>query len=256
MPIDHNMPAADYHAVDAISSTQLKDVCKGGVALWRYNQEHPFEETAAMTLGELVHLLCLEPHRIDDFAVMPKFSGKGMKQRKADWLTEHEGKLVYPAKMVKDAQYCLDSVMSVPSAIQLLAGKHEVSAFCKLPEFDVKAKARIDVAGNGWLADVKTCANSSLYKFKNAIRDLHYDVQGAFYLDVWAVVAKLYEHFVFVSVQTSKPFTVGLYELSQYDLDIARDKWHVAIQQIQDYKATGVMPPNCHTDKVEIISVA
>lgn len=253
--IVQNMPAAEYHAVDAISSTQLKDVCKGGLHLWRYRQQHPFEPTPSTILGDIVHLLCLEPDRVDELAVMPEFGGKGSKAARDEWKAEHADKIICTAKQDADAKYMLDSVMSTPAAVQLLNGDHEISMFCDHPETGTKLKARLDVRGNGWITDVKTCQNSGYYKFLWQIRDLHYDVQDTFYTDVAQWCDKNEYRFVFVAVSSTPPFKVGTWELPDFLLDEGREKWHGALQQIETYRETGVLPPNCHTESVELIGV-
>lgn len=62
------IPNVDYHAIDAISSTVIKDASK--MSLSEVKKKHfgnqPFNQTPAMLKGELVHEACLEPELFEN----------------------------------------------------------------------------------------------------------------------------------------------------------------------------------------------
>lgn len=105
------------------------------------------------------------------------------------------------------------SVNSHKIAHKLLAsGDNEQSLFWQDPDTGLTCKARPDVYNNDFIVDLKSADDGSYHAFQKKIADLRYHVQAAFYLDGLSLITKKqYTTFVFVVVEKSAPFGVGVY---------------------------------------------
>lgn len=67
------MLSKNYLANPRLSQSKLKLILDG-VDIFKYGLDNPIEQTEAMKLGTLVHLLVLEPHKINCVVCLPKIN--------------------------------------------------------------------------------------------------------------------------------------------------------------------------------------
>ncbi|NBR90787.1 MAG: hypothetical protein EBS68_12910, partial [Rhodobacteraceae bacterium] len=80
----HGMPAAEYHAVDAIGSSTVRALIASTPAHAKYALSHG-EQSESMALGTAVHAAILEPHTfLQQIAIAPDVDRR-TKEGKERW---------------------------------------------------------------------------------------------------------------------------------------------------------------------------
>jgi hypothetical protein len=129
------------------------------------------------------------------------------------------------------------SVASHSAASSLLEGsQREVSLFAD-HRTGLKIKGRLDILGNGFVADVKTAEAGDAQGFASAIFRYNYHVQAAMYCQLANV-----ERFVFIAVEKVAPFAVAVYELSPTALQIGLRALNTAMELIAQCEDSNVWP--------------
>lgn len=185
------------------------------------------EETRAFLIGTLCHLAVLEPEKLPQaFVVRPEGIDLRTKDGKA-WKESVGDMPILDANEAAMLQGMTASVAKHPAAVELLAGsKKEVSLFAP-HRTGLKLKGRIDVLGNGFIADVKTAEAGDSANFASAIFRYNYHVQAAMYCQLAGV-----EKFSFIAVEKAPPFAVAVYELSMPALQAGMNALNDALDLI------------------------
>ncbi|GGH24615.1 PDDEXK-like protein of unknown function [Cribrihabitans marinus] len=154
---------------------------------------------------------------------------------KAAYADEVGGREILTEEELAQAEAVRASVMAHPVAGKLLdpeAGIAELSCYWKDPETGVQCRCRPDFwRRDGLIVDLKTCLDASPEGFSKSIYNWRYHVQHAFYVD--GIKAALEQgpnplnmpaptHFVFVAVEKTAPYAVGVYMLDAESVDIGR----------------------------------
>lgn len=219
-------------------------------------------DTKALRLGKFYHAYLFERHRLDlDFyrleerEKLAQIGGAKPRGTNAykEWLAE-EIEECGTRVMVSDEYYDIAPEMdtalrSNPIILELL----EYQGKCELPiqwemQNGVKAKSKLDkfiqefhtntpelMEFNEYdlVIDYKTCEDASPMGFRKSVLKYRYDVQAAMYID--AVESKLLRKckFIFIVQEKSFPYLCDVYELSEEDIDNARE---IYLQDAQVYK--------------------
>jgi hypothetical protein len=222
-----------YHAdTSRIGKSGLDLIHKAPAYYWaKYldpNRERE-EPTKALRIGSAFHMLLLEgekfPHR---YAIMPEFSGTGMKARKEEWLEVNAGKEFITADEYDGIQRMRDAVMKHPLVPSLLAqGIAERKTLWEEPETGAKCKFKPDWidTNNGLLVDVKTTADASPAGFGKSCWNYRYHVQSAFYMDGAEHAGLNVSHFVFIAVETTAPYLCAVYYADAEMLEAGRREY-------------------------------
>jgi hypothetical protein len=195
------------------------------------------EETRALVIGTLCHLAVLEPDKLDKaFALRPE----GLDLRTKDGKAWKESVGDLPILDASEATMLAGMTASVakhPAASALLANsKKEVSLF-STHRNGLKLKGRIDVLGNGFIADVKTAEAGDTQNFASAIFRYNYHVQAAMYCQLAGV-----EKFSFIAVEKVPPFAVAVYELSPTALQVGMNALNDALELIAQCQDSNEWP--------------
>ncbi len=192
------LPADAYHADDALGSSNIRDLLKGGNLYWHksgLNPKRPKEKpTPSKILGTATHMLLLEgrkafdavyvrgPYGEDDDHLSGPEKGQLTKKAKEklldgqELLTQADYDFVLGCKDVLDAdpelKGCLDNGLS------------EVSVFWTRKD-GVRCKARFDKLKQRGIGDIKTIANERERPLEQAcLLDIHtyrYDIPAEHY---------------------------------------------------------------------------
>ena len=213
-----DVPATDYHAVEALSSSGVRKLLQSPMH-YRLFRDQPTPPTAQMQFGTAVHCGVLEPDtffvRVACAPVVDKRTNAG----KAQWLefvaSCAPGCIVLPTADYIRARACIDAVLSHPSARRLLEGATvERSLFWNDAEYNVPCKARFDAWNDGVLADLKTTADASKPEFARSISSFFYHAQAALYCSgAEHVLDRSPDAFVFIAVESEPPHAVAVYDL-------------------------------------------
>ena len=215
--IIHDMPAAEYHSIDALSASGAKHLLKTPA---HYLASRNFgEPTKAMILGTVVHTMGLEPEKFEaEVAVAPKFDmrTKFGKQAREEFEGASVGKIVIDEYEYEKAKGISDSLRRHPFFKENVKnGETETTMMWE--QYGVQCKARVDYIAKDVIYDVKTCQDASPSGFAKQIAKFQYHIQAAHYLVGRKRLAGVNldpMNFVFLAVESAPPYSCGIYTLT------------------------------------------
>lgn len=245
-----------YHKSLGVSSTTLKKLLTKTPAHVLFAQNNPIEPTANMKLGTAVHSLVLEPEQFDnDIAVMPEYSGRGSTALRDSFKEENEGKTIITADQFVTAKAMAESVKNHEEAMLLLDGAiTESSIYWWYHSMDAEDdtqfrqmhKVRPDALGTSHpvCMDLKSCVDATEDGFSKAVMNFGYHVSAAMYLEglnqcpeaLEAMGLFACKNFVFICVENTPPYVVGVYGLSEKDLELGKVLYRRAAQKYKQAK--------------------
>lgn len=180
--------------------------------------------------------------------------------RAAHAASAEEKTLVTPDQL-STATAMRDAIAAHSKAGRLFTdGRAELSVYWRDDETGVLCRCRPDwLRNDGVVVDLKTALDASRHGFEKSIDKWRYDVQAAFYLDglraARAAGADIPEPraFVFVAVEKTAPFAVGVYAIDAEAVEIGRREYRADLARYADCQATGKWP--AYSDKIESISL-
>jgi hypothetical protein len=232
--IVYDMPAEQYHAVEALSATGLRLLARSA---WHYKHRISTEPTPAMLRGTLAHCAVLEPNAMAErYVVVPAdaprrptaaqwAAKKPSDESRAamEWWTDFKDHAA-SRQIVSAADYAitqmqLQAIACEPTIAEILSeGAGEVSVFWVDEESGVYCKARPD-----WmrrrdsitLLDLKSTADESPSGFGRAAARMKYHLQRAHYVaGVQAISGVKVDEFVFCAVSSAPPVLAVPYVLT------------------------------------------
>mgnify|MGYP006284987957 CR=1 FL=1 len=247
------MNNAEYHAHPALSKSGLDQINRSPAHYQAWLTD-PRIETPAMKIGTAAHCAILEPDRFQtDYIAAPEGIDRRTKAGKEQWADmESSGKIILPADDYAALLAMRESVMSHPSARELLSeGVAEQSYFGQLWGVDVKC--RPDWLISGIVVDLKTTQDASLSGFSKSIANYRYAVQHAFYSDVLAACGIDVSAFIFVAVEKVAPYAIGVYELDAASVEVGREAYQRNLDTYKRCLDTGEWP--AYSNAIESISL-
>lgn len=217
----HDLDFQTYLNTFGISSHGLMDI-RRSPKYYRFRRDNPMQSDS-LALGSLVHKLVLEP---EDAAKVIKVAPKvdrrtklGKEEYEAFMSTVQKGDLVADAddwkklQIIKAALY--DNEFSAKIVKRTDALK-EKSAFWVHEATQTFCKIRPDLAflDGDIIVDIKTTQNAHPMSFMKDSHNFHYDMQAAFYMDGYRAITGRNANFVFLCVETSAPFDVACYHVT------------------------------------------
>ncbi len=251
--IDATMPAAQYHATDAVSASLLKQIAKSPAHARAYLQQQQ-EPTAAMLFGTAFHTCVLESERFaEDYAVF-----EGDKRTKAG-KEAYEALVASGKTIITATDYATITAMASaigdhPAASKLVRGdgQTEVSMFWEDDETGLQCKCRPDIwiaQGTGSvIVDLKTTEDASPEGFARSIQTYGYGIQAAHYLAGSGADA-----FIFVAVEKKAPYAVAVYELDPLSLEICEAKRRSLLEYWANCRKAEMYP--AYSDECQLISL-
>ena len=237
----HDLPFAEYLALDRLSSSGLKALARSPAHL-AYASTHHSPASPAQALGTHVHGLLLEPETYRA-AIVPECDRrtKAGKETYASFLSESVGAHVVTQDQQAKAIAMRDAVLAQPYAAALLAvGKPEVTA---LWETDgVECKARFDwlPSGHQVLVDLKTASEADYDGFARAAGRYKYAYQASLYNMASKACGLGDRPMIFIVVENEAPFAVALYTLDEEAIYSATHRIERLLEQYAECRASGV----------------
>jgi hypothetical protein len=215
----HDLSNEDYHGSTGLSRSALM--------LYQKSPRHYYEAylnperikpepTDAMIKGELVHTLCLEPHKtIERFAVLPELDKrtKAGKQAFEEFCIINEGKQYIKPDVYESCKAIADSFQrnTLFNAL-LLDARIEKSLYFTHKETGIQCKVRPDVWNYTIVADLKTTADASYKAFQGSAYKYGYFLQAGMIHEALKSIDIDMQKFVFACVETSSPYVTALYD--------------------------------------------
>jgi hypothetical protein len=224
------MTNAEYHATDAISSSDVKMVFSKSLAHWK---SKVYRSSTVFDIGTCVHAMVLE-------------DGKGMvrgpeTRRGKAWTelydeTQASGGTLLTATDYDLAQNVAHSVLLHPSGQRMAGGTvvNEASFFATDKATGLEIKCRPDSFwdAKGVIYDIKTCQDASPRGVSKDMVSYNYAIQAAFYLYCLQQAGHKVDQFVFVNVEKTAPYAVSTNVLSPEYLAWGKQQMHLTLDKI------------------------
>lgn len=216
-----DMPNEEYHSIkEYISASQIKDLLSNPYVFFNPVEK---EQKKAFDIGSAIHCLILEPEKFEkEFTVAPKVDKrtKEGKEQYLQFLNKHGFKTILESDEFDNLIELQKSVLQHPEVVTLLKNGVSEMSYFKTLENGIKIKVRPDRyrADINTIIDIKSCINASPDAFKRDIANYKYYVQAAHYIDTLQA-----NKFIFLAVEKKPPYMVGIYELTEEDLNRGRE---------------------------------
>lgn len=248
-----NLPAEQYHAVQAMSAGGLKRMQQSPAHFYGVqldpNRPPPGEMTPALLNGQVTHCALFEPDQLDSRYVVKPPGHDGRTREGKAWLASVPASaLIVDAAGLAAAKAQAAALRALPDIAALLSdGMPEASAFWIDEQTGELCKCRPDwvhPAGDGViLIDGKTTQDASADGFGRSIWSYCYHLAAAWYTDGYeAATGKRVHGYVFAAVESAWPHAAAAYMLGDDVLDKARAINRRLLNLYAECKRTGVWP--------------
>ena len=245
--------AEDYHAQKTyVSSSPLRQMRKSPAHFYDAWQGKNENVTHEMEKGTAIHSLLLEQD-IWRYVRRPvKADGELIRTNSKEykeWETRLEpGQVAVKPEFFDNFEAMLDSFVANKKAMEMLEkAKVEQSVYAQDPITMLYVKARPDIWGAGFAADLKSC--SSMDSFEANIFRLGYDIQAAHYLEtIKAATGEEIEEFYFIAYEQNSPFGSRIFKLSLQDLNRAKSQRRLWLSEVAACMKDNTWPS--YTDEI------
>jgi len=229
--IVHPISAAQYRAHPAINVSALKAFSRSPAhALAGFEEEK--ETTEAMNIGSLLDHKVLGTDYLFTTSPYDDFRTKEARAWRDE--TRDRGVTVFKQEEIETVEKMVASIRAHPVAAELLfnqAGRSQVGIF---GEFDgCERKGLIDRVPDTMqvLVDLKKTRDASKAGFRRQIGQLRYDVQAAYYRDLWRDITGETREWQWVCVEDFEPYAVAVYQLDRESCEVGSRTWQSWIRQ-------------------------
>lgn len=256
------MTNKEYRDHEGISKSQLFKIAKSPLH-FKYELEHPQEDTPALVFGRAAHKFILEQEDFfNEFAICPNVDRrtKQGKEMYAEFEEYSAGKDVITQADFEIIQEMNAAIDSVTLARQLLTGEHEQSFFWTDEITGEKCKCRPDCLtefeGRKYVVDYKTTDSCDDGHFERSCRRYGYKLQSGMYTE--GMFQNTFDEygFVFVAQEKKAPYAVRVYFCTPEYIMQGVDQFRELIGIYHSCKETGNWygyegPLNVHTELLE-----
>jgi len=237
------MSDKEYFSNPALSNSDFRLL---GESVLHYINKDLFPlESESITLGSAVHKLVLEPDSFNEDFIIEDFDGaelnknsKAYKEAKKKWLESVGDREILSKDLFEQVTKMARNVKAIAGGL-LQNGLPERAFFSEFDGIAVKCKADYYIESAGIVIDLKT--TKSIKDFKKSVLEYGYGTQSAFYTDVIRSLGKKADRFVFILVETKKPYMVSVQEMSLESLEEGRSIYSEHLQTLQDYEKNNVV---------------
>ena len=268
--IRHNMTAAEYFALPAISRSDL-ELARESLKVYQGRKDGTLpgpNETRALRIGRLFHLAALEPALFErTVTVAPTtdddFTGTGAKARREAWkaLLEswHEAlpdgmivadpaELLTVTSMVHSLRTTQTGAASVARRLLFGRGESEVTVtwtdegtgdLTKPMACRARLDRLIERTASVSVVDLKSTDDPSPDEFARSVARYGYHRQAAWYSTAAEALTGVRPSFAFVAVRSSPPYEVSVYELEPEAVEQGERENRETLAELSRAMATG-----------------
>lgn len=275
MPMNENlqMSMQEYLRYPALSSSALAHADDSMAKYKAYRDGKIRYESRALDLGSAVHLMIENPALFEySYAIKPSGIDYRTKEGKA-WKAENADRIALDQEQMETVLGCYEAWRTADDPLIRIAresaGEAEISRFFTCRGIHCKARADrlVTVSGseNEYLAehwpslfnpisntlvvDFKTTSRSATPRsFGYTARDFHYFLKAAFYLEAFKADA-----FLWVVLETSPPFHITRYLMSESSVAFYTERMIQLLDQIRVCEETHVWPGLSVTDEETLL---
>jgi len=250
--IHYDLSNEAYHAHDSISKSGL-DLIDQSPAHFKSSVR---KETTAFKQGTAIHCAVLEPDELDNryFFIPEKLDLRTTygKSKNQEYALKNEGKILLSLEEYQMLCGIRREVSKHKLASQLFdGGKPEVSFFSQIDGVDVRC--RPDYWNGSIVVDLKSTDCASEKQFKKSVINYRYFVQHPFYVDVMASEGIDIDAFLFVAVEKTEPFGIGVFELDENFIEYGRLQYQKNLDTYKRCLDTGLWP--CYPEHLQTIEL-
>ena len=268
------VPDAIYHErlPGLVSSTAIGRFIKSPAHYKAWLDGSTGEESSApLDFGRGFHCAALEPDVFArKYAVEPDFGscrkndadgttteqGKENKARRDTWRSQNAFAALISADDWVAMSGMAKSIREHPIAGELIScGEAELTALWTDEETGLRCKARADYYRRDLrtIIDIKTTTDASPHEFERSVAKWGYHRQRALYGDGFAACGAPVDNFVFLVVEKTPPYAVGLYVLDLEGVVRGRESVRAAMTSLADCLRADVWP--AYSPKIVTLSV-
>lgn len=228
---------AEYHGRKThLSSTNVR-THKKNKKQFKYSLTHELvKQTKAMADGTAVHAFFLERDKFKtDFIIKPADMRLNTKAGK-EWAQEHQSKIIIDSELGNNLYEMEKSFMDSPARlIYDKQGQSELSYFWDDLGL-VKGKCRPDWISNDGniVVDIKTTTDASPKGFQKSIANWGYHLQLGWYLRGLQKLGLPAKEFIFIAIEKTPPFSVGVYRANKDMITYANDEINNLVYDIDE----------------------
>ena len=238
---------AEYHGRKThLSSTNVRTFDKNKKQ-FKYGLTHELvKQTKAMADGTAVHSFFLERDKFNtDYVTKPSDIKLNTKVGK-EWAQEHQGKIIIDSEFSNNLLEMEKSFMDSPAKMiynENMGGQTELSYFWDDLGL-VKGKCRPDwISDDGSIViDLKTTIDASPKGFQKSISNWGYHLQLGWYLRGLQKLGLDSYDFIFIAIEKTPPFSVGVYRADQEMINYAMNKLDEIVPEIDKALAAQEFP--------------
>ena len=238
---------AEYHGRKThISSTGVRTFDKNKKQ-FEYGLTHELvKQTKAMADGTAVHSFFLERDKFNtDYVTKPSDIKLNTKVGK-EWAQEHQDKIIIDSEFSNNLLEMEKSFMDSPAKMiynENMGGQTELSYFWDDLGL-VKGKCRPDwIDKHGEIViDLKTTIDASPKGFQKSISNWGYHLQLGWYLRGLQKLGLDSYDFIFIAIEKTPPFSVGVYRADQEMINYAMNKLDEIVPEIDKALAAQEFP--------------
>jgi hypothetical protein len=251
MKLVHPIDVSTYRSHPAINVSSLKAFSRSALHASAGFEEEK-EPTDAMNIGSLLdHKVLGTPYL---WTTSP-YDDYRTKDARA-WRDEQEarGVTVFKQDAIETVERMVQAVRAHPVAGRIFAepGKAQVGMFGEFESCERKGLIDWLPTSMPVIVDLKKCRDASRHGFRRQIGQLRYDVQAAYYRDLYRDITGETREWQWVCVEDVAPYAVAVYQLGAESLDKASATWQSWIRQWMVCEDTDSWP-GYNGDSTEII---
>ena len=212
---------------------------------FRYLDGNKTPPTKPMIFGSAFHSYILENDKFnDEFIVLPIFIGKGSRDKKQQFELDYSHKTIITMDDMKIIQGMSKSIQDHPIASKLINqyGIVEKQFNWTDPETGAKCKCKPDKIVGKYDIDLKSTDDASPNGFKFSAKKFRYHVQAAFYHDGLKANNIEVNTMVFIAVEKTPPYLVGLYFYESAEMNEGRREYKENLKTYVECLSSGLWP--------------
>ena len=231
------MTNAEYHSdTSHISKSGLDKIESSPLDYWWHYlrpDREPNKPTEAMIFGTALHLAVLEPNEFQEtYVVMPSIN-KRTNVGKAEYISlramcDINGQVLIDPIDYDNVRRMRDAIFKHPTAKLLFQnGLAEQTYMFQEPNTGANVKIRPDWLCNnsGLVVDLKTTEDATKGGFAKSAYNYKYYKQDPLYLDGLEISGNERAGFVFVNIEKTEPFKIGVHYLDNRSRQFGRDEY-------------------------------
>lgn len=261
----YDMPAEEYHAIDALNATTLGAFVKSGLH-GEYHLSQRTEPSGALWFGSAMHAAILEPELFMEQMIVDEKIGPSAEVAHRKAMEEYPGAFLLRKGWKEQIDAMTNATMRHQVAKYLLrgtTGRNEVTMIWHIVktiggrQVVIPCKARCDrfieafepFPGAGevsGIVDIKSTRDSSYDGMEKSIANFGYHRQAAWYLTgavKCGLIDKFHDHsYTIVAIEKSAPYPVGVYPIAVSALKYGLDECVAGLRAYVKYRTLGHAP--------------